>query len=107
MLYRLDGKEVDLDAVVAGRDVLSIVIDGRAYEVKREHVGGELHLMIGERALCRRSTRSAFATRAQGCRCGLEGPKKLLSPMPGKVVRVLVRRNASVRGRTGRSWWKP
>ena len=50
MQCRLDGRELNLDAVEAGRDVLSIVIDGRAWEVKRERVGGEMHLMIaGER----------------------------------------------------------
>jgi biotin carboxyl carrier protein len=87
---RLDGRELNLDAVPAGRDVLSIVIDGRAWEVKRERVSGEMHLMIaGERYAAEvRDPRSFRARRAAGA--GLEGPKKLVSPMAGKVVRVLV-----------------
>ena len=90
MLCRLDGRELELDAVEAGRDVLSIVIDGRAWEVKRERVGGEMHLMIaGERYAAEvRDPRSFRARKAAGA--GLHGPKKLISPMPGKVVRVLV-----------------
>jgi len=34
----LDARELSVDAVEAGRDILSIVIDGRAWEVKRERV---------------------------------------------------------------------
>jgi len=90
MQCRLDGRELNVDAVEAGRDVLSILIDGRAWEVKRERVAGDMHLMIaGERYAAEvRDPRSFRARKAAGA--GLEGPKKLVSPMPGKVVRVLV-----------------
>src|ERR1700739_1932791 len=65
-------------------------LECRAWEGKRERVGGELHLMIaGERYAAEvRDPRSFRARRAAGA--GLEGPKKLGSPMPGKVVRALV-----------------
>jgi biotin carboxyl carrier protein len=97
----LDGRELNVDAVEAGRDVLSIVIDGRAWEVKRERVGGEMHLMIaGERYAAEvRDPRSFRARKAAGA--GLEGPKKLVSPMPGKVVRVLVAAGAEVEAGQG------
>ena len=86
----LDGRQLSVDAVEAGHDVLSIVIDGRAWEVKRERVSGEMHLVIaGERYAAEiRDPRSLRARKAAGA--GLEGPKRLVSPMPGKVVRVLV-----------------
>ena len=97
----LDGRELNLDAVEAGRDVLSIVIDGRAWEVKRERVSGEMHLVIaGERYAAEiRDPRSFRARKAAGA--GLEGPKKLVSPMPGKVVRVLVAQGAEVEAGQG------
>jgi biotin carboxyl carrier protein len=97
----LDGHELNLDAVEAGRDVLSIVIDGRAWEVKRERVSGEMHLVIaGERYAAEiRDPRSFQARKAAGA--GLEGPKKLVSPMPGKVVRVLVAQGAEVEAGQG------
>jgi biotin carboxyl carrier protein len=100
-LCRLDGRELNVDAVEAGRDVLSIVIDGRAWEVKRERVGGEMHLMIaGERYAAEvRDPRSFRARQTAGA--GLEGPKKLVSPMPGKVVRVLVAAGAAVEAGQG------
>ena len=97
----LDGRELNVDAVEAGRDVLSIVIDGRAWEVKRERVGGEMHLMIaGERyEAVVRDPRSFRARQAGGA--GLEGPKKLVSPMPGKVVRLLVAAGTEVEAGQG------
>jgi len=100
-LCRLDGRELNVDAVEAGRDVLSIVIDGRAWEVKRERVGADMHLMIaGERYAAEvRDPRSFRARKAAGA--GLEGPKKLVSPMPGKVVRVLVAAGAEVEAGQG------
>jgi len=96
-----DDRELNVDAVEAGRDVLSIVIDGRAWEVKRERVAGELHLMIaGERYAAEvRDPRSFRARKAAGA--GLEGPRKLVSPMPGKVVRVLVSAGTEVEAGQG------
>jgi biotin carboxyl carrier protein len=98
---RLDGREINLDAVQAGRDVLSIVIDGRAWEVKRERVSGEMHLMIaGERYATEvRDPRSLRARRGAAARP--EGPQKLASPMPGKVVRVLVAAGTDVEAGQG------
>jgi biotin carboxyl carrier protein len=100
-LCRLDGRELIVDAVEAGRDVLSIVIDGRAWEVKRERVGADMHLMIaGERYAAEVRDPRSFRSR-KGAGAGLEGPKKLVSPMPGKIVRVLVAAGAEVEAGQG------
>lgn len=98
---RLDGREIDADAVIAARDVLSLVIDGRAYEIKREHVAGDLHLVIGgdRYAAEVRDPRSFRARKAAGT--GTEGPRKLVSPMPGKVVRVLLAEGTEVEAGQG------
>jgi biotin carboxyl carrier protein len=98
---RIDGRELEVDAVVAGRDVLSVVIGGRAYEVKRERVAGDLHLMVGADRFAAevRDPRSYRARKAAGV--GAEGPKKLVSPMPGKVVRVLMPQGSEVEAGQG------
>ena len=87
---RLDGREVKLDAVLARRDVISMVIDGTAYEVKREATPTDLHLWVGSARYAAevRDPRS-FRNRRSSAG-GAAGIKKLLAPMPGKVVRVLV-----------------
>jgi len=87
---RLDGKEIAIDAVLPRRDVLSILVEGQAFEIKRERTATDLHLWVGpvryEAVL--RDPRSLVSRRASGA--GDAGPRKLVAPMPGKVVRVLV-----------------
>ena len=98
---RLDGKDFNADAVIAARDVMSLVIDGRAYEVKRERVRDELHMVIGaDRYAAEVRDPRSLRSRKQGV-AGLAGPKKLLSPMPGKIVRLLLGEGAEVHSGQG------
>ena len=86
----LDGRDVQLDAVLTRRDVLSVIISGKAYEIKREQSATDLHLWVGpvRYAAEVRDPRSLRGRRGSGIDDA--GPKKLVAPMPGKVVRVLV-----------------
>jgi biotin carboxyl carrier protein len=89
-LCRLDGREIAVDAVLIRRDVLSVLIEGKAYEIKRECSATDLHLWVGSvrYAAELRDPRSLRSRR--GVAVGEKGPRKLLAPMPGKVVRVLI-----------------
>ena len=44
---RLDGREIEVDAVLARPDVLSLRIGNNAYEIKSERVANDLHLWVG------------------------------------------------------------
>jgi len=85
----LDGEKVDVDAVIARPNVLSLIIDGQAFEVKRERTAADLHLWVKSArfAVDVRDPRSLRSRRAAGG--GVEGPQKLHAPMPGKIVRIL------------------
>jgi len=87
---RLDGREMQVDAVLARRDVLSVLIGGKAYEIKREHTATDVHLWVGSVPYVAelRDPRSLRGRR--GTAADEKGPRKLLAPMPGKVVRVLI-----------------
>jgi biotin carboxyl carrier protein len=87
---RLDGRDVQMNAVLARRDVISLLIDGKAYEIKREWTATDVHLWVGSvRYLAElRDPRSLRGRRGAGA--DDKGPKKLLAPMPGRVVRVLI-----------------
>jgi len=93
---RLDGREIEMNAVLPRCDVLSILIDGKAYEVKREHTASDTHLWVGSvRYLAElRDPRSLRGRK--GASADDKGPKKILAPMPGKVVRMLVNQGQPV-----------
>jgi biotin carboxyl carrier protein len=97
---RLEGRELEVDAILARPDVLSLRLGNLAFEVKSERVADELHLWVG-------STRFAAEVRDPRSwrgrtRAGDEqGPKKIVAPMPGKVVRLLVGDGDEVESGTG------
>ncbi len=86
---RLDGEEVHVDAVLARPNVISLIIDGNAYEVKRELTPTDTHIWVKSARFAAevRDPRSLRSRRGKGA--GTEGPQKLTAPMPGKIVRVL------------------
>jgi biotin carboxyl carrier protein len=87
---RLNGREIRVDAVLARRDVLSVLIGGKAYEIKREHTATDMHLWVGSvRYLAELHDPRSLRGRRGGA-ADDEGPRELLAPMPGKVVRVLI-----------------
>jgi biotin carboxyl carrier protein len=90
-LCKVDDQEIEVDAALTARDVMSVLVSGKAYEVKRERsLQGELHLVIGSAryAVDVQDPRSLRTRRAAG---GAEaGPQKLTAPMPGKIVRIMV-----------------
>jgi biotin carboxyl carrier protein len=87
---RLDGREVEVDFASTQAGVLSILIAGRSYEVRQETSGGETSVVIGRQRIgvAIRDPRSLRSRqRVEG---GGHGVKKIIAPMPGKVVRILV-----------------
>jgi biotin carboxyl carrier protein len=92
----LDGQPVHIDAVIPRRDVLSLLVDGHSYEIKREQTATDLHMWVGSSrfAVELRDPRSLRSRQKAG---GDEsGPKKVVAPMPGRVVRLLVAEGSEV-----------
>ena len=100
-LCRLDGQEIKVDAILARRDVLSLLVDGRSYEVKREQTATDLHLWVGSTRYGV-EVRDPRSLRSRRDAAGDEkGPKKVIAPMPGRVVRLLVSEGAEVEAGQG------
>ena len=98
---QLDGHDLQLDAVLARRDVLSLLIEGKAYEIKREFSSSDMHLWVGS-ARYSAELRDPRSLRSRKAALGdHKGPRKLVAPMPGKVVRVLLKENSSVEAGQG------
>jgi acetyl/propionyl-CoA carboxylase alpha subunit len=97
---RLDGRDVEVDAILARPDVLSLRIGNQAYEVKCERVGGDMHLWVGS-ARFAVEVRDPRSLRGRVRAVDDQGPKKLTAPMPGKIVRVLVTQGTEVEAGAG------
>ena len=98
---RLDGQTVPIDAVIPRRDVLSLLVDGHSYEIKREQTATDLHMWVGSTRFAvelhdPRSLRSRQKSAADE-----KGPRKIVAPMPGRVVRVLVAEHSEVEAGQG------
>lgn len=97
----LDGREVQVDAVLTGHDTLSVLMEGKAYEIRRERTGAGTFLWLGSSSYAA-DVRDPRSLRSRGKKAGDEsGPKKLIASMPGKVIRVLVSEKAEVQAGQG------
>ena len=99
--YRVvvDGKTLDVDAAVVGETTLSLIHEGRAYtiESERREEGGENLLVRGHIVPVEvLDLRRMRLRQAQASTLGADGPVEIRSPMPGKVVAVLVQEGAEV-----------
>lgn len=97
----VDGSALAVDAVLLRGDELSLIIGGISYDVKREKTGQERHLWVGTARyeVEVRDPRSLQSRRKAAGDAG--GARKILAPMPGKVVRVLVKEHDSVEAGQG------
>jgi biotin carboxyl carrier protein len=88
----LDGRPVAVDAVEIAPNTLSILLDGQSFEITvTPSADGKLKLQIGAQEF----TAEIIDPRAwSGRRHGnveAEGRQQIVAPMPGKVVRLLVK----------------
>jgi biotin carboxyl carrier protein len=84
---RLDGSAVAIDCAPIGVDVLSLVLNGKSYQIRRDgnqiFVGNHGYTVTVADPRSWRGRRTAAALES--------GPRKLTASMPGKVVRLLAR----------------
>jgi biotin carboxyl carrier protein len=97
---RVDGREIDVDAVLARPNVLSLRIGNNAYEVKCERVANEIHIWVGSRRFAP-EVRDPRSLRSRGRAVDEHGPRRLTAPMPGKVVRILLAQGSEVEAGAG------
>jgi biotin carboxyl carrier protein len=97
---RLEGRELEVDAILARPDVLSLRIGNLVFEVKSERVAEDLHLWVGSTRFAA-EVRDPRSLRGRTRAGDEQGPKKIVAPMPGKVVRILVRDGGEVESGTG------
>jgi biotin carboxyl carrier protein len=98
----LDGQPIDADAIEIAPNIFSILLNGKSYEIRvTPSPDGTLTLQTGHLEF----TAEVIDPRAwRGRRHGAveaEGRQQVLAPMPGKVVRLLVRAGDTVEAGQG------
>lgn len=98
----VDGEAFSLDVVMTARDVLSILHNGRQYEAKREYsLLGETHIIAGSERFAA-EVRDPRSLRSRRAAAGAEtGPARIIAPMPGIVIRLLVSQGDDVEAGQG------
>jgi biotin carboxyl carrier protein len=97
---RLDDRELQVDAILARPDVLSLRIGNMAYEIKLERVANDLYLWVGSERFAA-EVRDPRSLRGRTRAGDDHGPRKIIAPMPGKVVRLMVRERSEVEAGAG------
>ena len=93
---KVDGQETLLDAVSTQDGVLSILLDGKSYEIKQENTGTDFNIVVGGLRFPTQIRDPRSLRSRRGADSGTEGVKKIVAPMPGKVVRILAQPGTAV-----------
>ena len=98
---KLDGRNLPLDVTATQNGVLSILIEGKSYEVKQENNASQSTIVVaGERFTTVVRDLRSFRSR-RGSAGVAAGIKKITAPMPGKVVRILAPAGTAVESGQG------
>jgi biotin carboxyl carrier protein len=94
--FGIDGRAIEADAVRISSNSYSMLIGGRSIEVAVEKTHAGLLVRAGGREFQIEIIDPRSWRRARGGGIELEGRQQLVAPMPGKIVRVLVKAGEQV-----------
>jgi biotin carboxyl carrier protein len=89
--FAIDGREVTADAVKITPGIFSILISGHVFEVRVEAISGKTRIYIAGREYAAAVRDPRRWKRGGGAALESHGRQQLVAPMPGKIVRVLVK----------------
>jgi biotin carboxyl carrier protein len=97
----VDGRRYVVDAARIGEDALSLIADGKVYDVSLvpDRLSNALAVRVGSSVVSVAvNGRRQRARRDESAQAG-SGPLRVVAPMPGRVVRVAVKPGETVRAR--------
>lgn len=91
LVFAIDGNSVEADATEITPGIYSILIGGRSLEARLERFGSELRIAVGQNEFTARVRDPRKWQRNHHGAAASEARQNVLAPMPGRIVRVLVR----------------
>jgi len=101
VLCAIDGRAVEADAIEVTPGIFSILIEGASFEVRVEPSVAGVRITIGGNEYSARIRDPRQWRRNRGAAIEAEGSQRVIAPMPGKVVRVLVKAGEAVEAGKG------
>lgn len=89
-------KEYELDVREVQPELLSLLLNGRSYDVEREVMPEGLVVSVERRRYSAEVEDARSLPMRRAGSSGHNGPRKLTAPMPGRILRVLAPEGASV-----------
>jgi len=100
-IWTINGQRLEADATEVSPGIYSILIDGKSFEVRVERSGAGVRAIAGSREFRIAVADERDWQRKRGSAIEAEGRQRILAPMPGKIVRVLVKTGDQVRAGQG------
>lgn len=98
--FRVDGQPIEADVFEVSPGVYSILLGGRSLETRVRPLGAHLEVEVGTRPISVQVIDPRRLVRA-GHDLAMEGRQQVEAPMPGKVVRVMVKQGGMVEAGQG------
>jgi len=100
-LVKLDGKQHQVDSQRISENCLSLLVDGKACTVFIAEDKTKRYISIQGEQFCIEEAKSESETRSVAEASTLKGIPTISSPMPGKIVKILVGEGDKVRKNQG------
>jgi biotin carboxyl carrier protein len=97
----IDGKALEADAVEISPGIYSLLIHGRSFEVRVDEHPDGLRVHTGHREFPVKVVDPRAWRGARGAALEAEGRQQIHAPMPGKVVRLLVKQGDAIEAGKG------
>jgi biotin carboxyl carrier protein len=96
-LIKLGGRQYNVDSQPISENCLSLLVDGKAYTVFVAEDKTKKYISVQGEQFCVEEAKSEAETRSVAEAATLKGIPTISSPMPGKIVKILVREGDKVR----------
>jgi biotin carboxyl carrier protein len=87
----IDGRIIEADVVELASGIYSILINGASFEAQVERDASGLRIMVDGREYSATIRDPRRRRRPRGAALEAEGRQEVLAPMPGKIIRVLLK----------------